>query len=685
MAGRWWLWLVVAAGVAQAQVGLEPGVDLQGRVVDDQGQPQAGVYVRLEQADSGEESLARTDAEGRFTLTDLVRDGDYELTVVEDLGGVGEEDFYVYRGYVRLSRTVAAADLPLTGWEIVVPAVQRMTLRGRVVDDEGRPVAGATVRLKGGVAARDDIIEFDLTTAADGTYEAANLPTDVLLQANVHVPGYVPEQVRDLVPGERVFPDLQVAALTHEVTGRVVDAAGAPVAGARVLGGTRPVVETTTDESGAFRLAGLPRGPVTLRAGDEQRAVATVIAPADGPSVTITLQPLPLVDPERGREVAVELLHTVWANAELPVGSRAAALEALGSLDPVAALQAVGFQPARERGPWLVALWPVVAFEAPLVALQAVDGVEALGGDRAARARLLLAVGLLEAGHRAQAEALAAATPVPAAAPVVTRALAALVGMRLGQPGAAERWAAAAPGLRPEDGAAMPRRTPGLALASLIGADEALLATMPHANGLPEYWEICRLTGLLGTQPAVAAEQAAAPAGYLGAAPARGASRTTLAVALALLRALPAAERGPWADRLPAPLAGVARAAADALNGDPASTTVPADPYEPTASQPSLPPARAWLLAHEQLARFGSHQTGHAFGTRLATLLNLAEVDPAGALPLLTEGALAEISASEVERLVEVFTTSPAERAWQPWVRLLPSLSFMRGAVLVGE
>ncbi len=212
MAGRWWLWLVVAAGVAQAQVGLEPGVDLQGRVVDDQGQPQAGVYVRLEQADSGEESLARTDAEGRFTLTDLVRDGDYELTVVEDLGGVGEEDFYVYRGYVRLSRTVAAADLPLTGWEIVVPAVQRMTLRGRVVDDEGRPVAGATVRLKGGVAARDDIIEFDLTTAADGTYEAANLPTDVLLQANVHVPGYVPEQVRDLVPGERVFPDLQVAS-----------------------------------------------------------------------------------------------------------------------------------------------------------------------------------------------------------------------------------------------------------------------------------------------------------------------------------------------------------------------------------------------------------------------------------------------------------------------------------------
>ena len=111
-----------------------------GRVVDEAGAPQGGVYLGLWHTEAIDDITARTDAGGRFSLANLYPAGDYDLIVYETLGPSAAAPEGPYGNVARLSQTVGAAALPATGWEIVVPTMPRTTLRGRVVDDDGAPV-----------------------------------------------------------------------------------------------------------------------------------------------------------------------------------------------------------------------------------------------------------------------------------------------------------------------------------------------------------------------------------------------------------------------------------------------------------------------------------------------------------------------------------------------------------------
>lgn len=706
------LYLDLEEGVDEPiEVSVYPAYSAAGRVVDETGAPQAGVYVELEHSAEQRGIAVRTDAEGRFRHDAVTHEGSYELTVYEALGATPEGEVYWFNSYERLNRTVPAAELPATGWELVVPTVRRIDVRGRVVDDAGQPVGGARVTLTGAQQERRSPAERELVAGADGTFEVGGLPAEAQYAAAASAPGYLAGEPRALAPGETTFADLRLAALDQVVTGRVLDAAGAPVAGARVYVTSPLLVGGTSDGTGAFSLADLPRGPVTLLASDEQRAVASVAATAGGPPLTITLQPLPPPDPERGREVASELLHDVWeATTAEEWPSRTDVLVALAPLEPVSALQMVAFQPVGERAASLVALWPVVAFEAPLVALEAVDLVEALGPERAARARLLLAVGLLEAGHQAQAETLARATPVAADAPAASRALAALVGARLGQAGAAERWAAAAADLQPEGPAAWSPRSISAALASLVG-ESVPLDALPAPDGQPSEWVRNRLAGLIGTQPERAAERLAAgeeldPPG-VSSSSADGLART-------LLRALPAAARLPWVDRLSAELAEDLRPAAVLLNGDPAQIAALADqtlPWAvlPMAAQiapeviattlhkeryrygaeeldPYLRPARGWLRTLLRLQGLAAlEELPPGYEPQLEEIPKLADYDLDAALAVLAEAAPSLGKYGTTVVLAQRLARDPLDRAWAEWTSLATNLAQVRGALLAAE
>jgi outer membrane receptor protein involved in Fe transport len=113
------------------------------------------------------------------------------------------------------------------------------------------------------------------------------------------------------------------------IGGIVVDASGAPVAGASVTAGT---LTTTTADDGTFELPDAPNGELELRATADGFAPATVIVSGDTEDARFVLQPAPLVaavvvTASRGAaRLATPSATTVVTSAELLTS-------AAGSLD----------------------------------------------------------------------------------------------------------------------------------------------------------------------------------------------------------------------------------------------------------------------------------------------------------------------------------------------------------------
>jgi RNA polymerase sigma factor (sigma-70 family) len=212
---------------------------------------------------------------------------------------------------------VAAADEPLRDAVLKLP--KDVPIRGRVVDLEGKPVAGATVCVTDLQTGKDDTLDefvrlwskdrdkqqlavatlhskrlyakkatagyFTTTTDADGRFTLAGIGRDRCPQLTVRAKGHaamvclVPIRP-DFKPAEGgitgspvLGPDFALPlAPSKTVTGVVRDAATKkPLAGVRVLGQVDqnedfrpgwlilPDVETVTDAEGRYTLDGLPR------------------------------------------------------------------------------------------------------------------------------------------------------------------------------------------------------------------------------------------------------------------------------------------------------------------------------------------------------------------------------------------------------------------------------------------
>lgn len=166
-------------------------LSIVGRVLDAQREPLAGARVWIvdptclgqsrgdvvlaESYAAGAEgafwSFARTDADGRFTLEGLAQ-RDYSVAALDP------------RTLLRVDREhVRAGERDV---DLVLPGELRPRLRGRVVARDGTPLAGVSVKFQrpalevavpGGT--RDEWVDSSaVTTAADGSYELANLPRE---------------------------------------------------------------------------------------------------------------------------------------------------------------------------------------------------------------------------------------------------------------------------------------------------------------------------------------------------------------------------------------------------------------------------------------------------------------------------------------------------------------------------
>ena len=222
------------------EVVLRAGRLAAGRVVDESDAPVAGAEVtlrppiptdplavayRMALQRGGEDGpTSTTDAEGRFEVGDLAV-GRYDLEVRA-------------RGFaparvpgLRVDEGVGQADF---GTVVLVPGA---SIEGRVADPDGRPIAGAEVTVE---IERDGLMALSLSgprnrveTGADGRFVVADLVPDRPVTLAVAKPGYGSEFTSSVRPP--VDAIAVVLRPSGGLKGRVVDAQGDPVAGARVM------------------------------------------------------------------------------------------------------------------------------------------------------------------------------------------------------------------------------------------------------------------------------------------------------------------------------------------------------------------------------------------------------------------------------------------------------------------
>ncbi len=250
----------------RVEVPLQVGPALTGRVRDAQGRPAAGVWVAGRNVDA----LACTGADGSFHLPRVPVKGVISLGARR-----GDEG------------TAMPADLkpPFpANVELAIGPLPQVALVGRVVDEWGRPVPNLPVLLtrhdlSEGTAGRAHAMSTTDTTGhyrfvihdLTGEYRVEDDSDLRRLLASGHSLGD---------PGpQRRMSEVVVTAADVTVSGRVLDAAGRPAAGARVfwaLGTSRH--RAVTDAQGRFRIAGVPGHPIALVARDEKRGGAVVRA-----------------------------------------------------------------------------------------------------------------------------------------------------------------------------------------------------------------------------------------------------------------------------------------------------------------------------------------------------------------------------------------------------------------------
>lgn len=257
--------VIVGAEPIAITLALDRGVAVHGRVLDSQGGPIAGARVwAVSSSDwtdgvSPERDGVSAGSDGRFVL-DGVGAGAYRL-----------------RGRAHGYAPGSSADL-IVGDAAVEPVTITLpdaaTLRGRVEYGDGKPAAGAAVRvyLPGG--------HQPVTHAGDdGRFVIADLPRNTVSVAAEGQGASCWSQAVSLEGG-----DAEVTLrldLTDAVAGVVVDSSGTPIEAAQVevslvRDGSRFVRGELTDGAGSFRIAGLPQG--------EYEVVATRPGIAPAPS-----------------------------------------------------------------------------------------------------------------------------------------------------------------------------------------------------------------------------------------------------------------------------------------------------------------------------------------------------------------------------------------------------------------
>ena len=299
---------------------LPTGIKLTGKVLDSEGGPLAGVEVTsLGFLGSGDKTKSRSD--GTYELH--VVTAEFSMGVMARLPGWVQDRSdspYVDHGDARArAATERTMDIGMR---------RAITVAGRVLDPEGRPVAGATVTVR--TEEKRDGFVFDPTTQrlgrllgghpssitlANGTYTVDGVPSEGLVRVLARHEGFVDGWTGAFEVGKGLTqaPDVRLLA-GADLGVRVLGPDGRGVGGARVRVEVERADQVQADDwesmlehesgqddrrtgaTGAVELALLPPGKVTLRVaakGFAPTGARVNIASDGGPQepVTVRLRP----------------------------------------------------------------------------------------------------------------------------------------------------------------------------------------------------------------------------------------------------------------------------------------------------------------------------------------------------------------------------------------------------------
>jgi len=260
---------------ARAQPPADPLV-LSGRILDEKGRkPIPGALVWAT-ADPG--AFVRTDAEGRFQVTAPGRRR-FDLEALAP--GFLLKKIMVVRPQL-VSRQIGNLVLARAG-----------TLRGKVVDPQGRPLSGAMV-----VAADDRVV-----TDAQGRFALIRLRPERTFEARASRTGFFPTAQSATVGDPSAQPRTLtlVLAPVRAARGKVQDSEGRPVADAEAVlrpsGGDAEGVTARSDAKGIFLVAEAPAAEIELSVRKKGYAPTVLpalrIPPGKGPADlgVVTLRP----------------------------------------------------------------------------------------------------------------------------------------------------------------------------------------------------------------------------------------------------------------------------------------------------------------------------------------------------------------------------------------------------------
>jgi protocatechuate 3,4-dioxygenase beta subunit len=258
-----------------------PAASISGRVLlEDQTQPVEGATVWLARLGTLEEPVVstRTDGEGRFKGEDLP-EGLYEVSA-------GHEELVAAQDSLRVA--IGAGEGVA---DLVLRLKRGLEVGGEVLrSDTGAPLAGVEVVFRASPPTPGNPVypggKRTGTTAADGRFSLKGL-AGVSHEVELAARGFLRKVVPDVVPG--AAGELPGFSLDpgYSVSGRVLDAAGEPAAGARVHVDLRGLVdgerrqlfevEAFAGADGTYRIEGLlPLDTYTLIASHADHALSWV-------------------------------------------------------------------------------------------------------------------------------------------------------------------------------------------------------------------------------------------------------------------------------------------------------------------------------------------------------------------------------------------------------------------------
>ncbi len=274
---------------SEATVSLERGTTIGGRVVDKNGSPIAGATTTL---------LVPARRGGAPELFDL-----QDVSFTTDARGAWRCDVVpedLPRVWVRLSHPNFLRDLVYRNPPIeklrdrsdVMVMEQGVPLEGMVLDEQGRPIAGA--RVMRGTPINPSLYE-ETTTDAEGRFRYAHVPPGDILVI-VQAPGRAPDLKTLRTSDEAQSREFRLK-LGHTIRGRVLDVKGQPVAGVKVVfdewRGYRGILklEGTSDADGRLRIDDAPEDVMTLSAQKPGYMLNFRIAARPGQETAVTMRP----------------------------------------------------------------------------------------------------------------------------------------------------------------------------------------------------------------------------------------------------------------------------------------------------------------------------------------------------------------------------------------------------------